>query len=229
MTRTSLLIVVLSIALASACEDPPPPTFRVTFTATSDDVKLPGVELTIAGRSVGQTNANGELQINLHGREGAAIPYRVRCPAGHRELTNAFSLTLRSFRGIAPQAHARGVEVAVHCLPSDRYAAVVVRTGGRVDIPVKIQGEEVTRTDSGGVAHLLLRLAPETSFRVALDTSANPRLTPANPAETFTLNDADDIFIFDQQFTETRPPRPPHRPRPPVDHGPVNLTHQRRR
>ncbi|MBK8169945.1 MAG: hypothetical protein IPK60_06335 [Sandaracinaceae bacterium] len=221
MIRTSLL--AFALVFLAGCEDPPPPSFRVTFTAVEDDVKLAGVEVNVAGHSIGRTNANGELQANLLGREGASVPYRVRCPVGHREFPNPFSLTLRSFRGIANHNNARGVEVSINCLPTERYAAVVIRTGGRADLPVMLQGQEVTRTDSGGVAHLLLRFSPNSNFRVSLDTSSIPRLSPANPAEIFTLTDADDIFIFDQQFTETRPPRRRRPPPGPVFTGPIRI------
>lgn len=223
MIRLRTLAYAFLLLCAACGDDEPPPTFRVTFVAAADDSRLPGVEIRVAGRPIGRTSDNGELQVNLLGREGASVPYQIVCPAGYREVNNTFHLTLRTFGARAANAD-RGVEVTVRCLPALREAAIVVRTSGRAGLPVLIQGQEATRTDSGGVAHFMLRMAPNSTFRVAIDTSSLPRLVPANPSESFTLADADDIFILDQRFTETPVPRrPPRRPPPRPPSGPVRI------
>ena len=205
-----LALTALSASVAAsfvACEDPPPPPqFRVSFTALADANPLGGVEIAIEGRPLGLTDAEGALRASLQGREGAIVSYRVKCPPGHRDPEASPPLTLRQFHGLDPAGAARGVEITVQCRPSDRLAAVVVRAGGIANVPVLMQGQPVALTDSSGVAHLMLKLPPNTSFTMALDTSANPLIVPANPSQPFVVPDADEVLVFDAPLIEQRAP-----------------------
>jgi hypothetical protein len=226
--------VVLSACavLGAACDDPPPPpAYRVSFTALADDAPLPGVEVSVAGRPLGVTDAQGLLRANLQGREGAVVGYRVKCPAGHRNPEEPPPLTLRRFRGLDPAAAARGIEINVQCRPAERFAAVVVRAGGIPNLPVLMQGQPVAVTDASGVAHLLLKLPPATSFTMSVDTSANPRIVPANPSQPFVVPDADDVLVFDAPVVVQAPPPRRRRVvrRAPVFSGPVRIPSSGRR
>lgn len=209
-TVRALALTALSAVIAAlfiACGDPPPPPqFRVSFTALSDAAPLAGVQIGIGGRLLGTTNPEGVLRVNLRGREGAIVAYRVQCPAGFRDPEESPPLTLRQFRGLDPAAAARGVEITVRCRPTDRLAAVIVRTAGFANIPVLMQGQPVALTDASGVAHLMLKLPPSTNFTLALDTSANPRIAPASPSQPFVVPDADEILVFDSPLIEQRAP-----------------------
>jgi hypothetical protein len=224
--------LLVGAMLAGACEDPPPPpAYRVSFTALADDAPLPGVEISVAGRPLGVTGADGLLRANLQGREGAVVGYRVRCPAGHRNPEEPPPLTLRRFRGLDPAAAARGIEINVPCRPAERFAAVVVRAGGIANLPVLMQGQPVAVTDASGVAHLLLKLPPATSFTMSVDTSANPRIVPANPSQPFVVPDADDVLVFDAPIAVQAPPPRRRRAvrRAPVFTGPVRIPSSGRR
>jgi hypothetical protein len=90
---------------------------------------------------------------------------------------------------------------------------------------VKLDGREVTRTDSQGVAHFSAAAAPGTSFRVQIETGDD--LRPQSPTSTFVLGDEDNYFLFNQTFeNETRNGRRPHTRRP---RGPrrVGMGHRR--
>jgi hypothetical protein len=112
-----------------------------------------------------------------------------------------------------------------------RHGVVVVRAGGtgaasRAGLPVMVEGREVAQTDACGVAHVSLDMAPGQSFRVLLATAtASPMLRPQDPQLTFVFPDSDEIFAFDQNFSEEAPPAPErhtHRRRPPpTTAGPV--------
>ncbi len=230
----ALALTAVSAALGAgvvACGDPPPPPqFRVSFTALADAAPLAGVEIDIAARPLGLTGPGGVLRANLRGREGAVVGYSVKCPAGYRNPEDPPPLTLRQFRGLDPAAAARGVEITVQCRPSDRLAAVVVRAGGLANIPVLMQGQPVALTDSSGVAHLMLKLPPNTSFTMALDTSANPRIVPASPSQPFVVPDADEVLVFDAPLVEQaliKRRRVVHRG--PVFTGPVRIPSSRGR
>lgn len=229
-------LTALSASLAAlfvACDDPPPPAqFRVSFTALADANPLGGVEIAIGGRPLGLTNAEGFLRANLQGREGAIVAYRVKCPPGHRDPDESPPLTLRQFLELDPAAAAaRGVEITVQCRPSDRLAAVVVRAGGIANIPVLMQGQPVALTDASGVAHLMLKLPPNTSFTMALDTSANPLIAPANPSQPFVVPDADEVLVFDAPLIQHRAPVKRRRVvrQAPVFTGPLRIPSSSRR
>jgi hypothetical protein len=218
--RSLALLVTLGLGLLPACEDPAPPShYPVTFSAESDPgVSLPGVALTIAGAPQGQTGADGTLRIELTGDEGTAVPVAAQCPTGYRDAAPLSPIVLRTTVAVAGSAPA-SLRVTISCLPSSRRGVVVVRAGGegvapRVGIPVMIDGREVARTDSSGVAHVSLDMAPGQSVQVLLATAtASPMLRPQDPQQTYVFPDSDEIFLFDQNFAEERPAPPPRRSR----------------
>ena len=226
MRLTSLL--VLTVLLAGCEEERPPPTYRVTFTAKSDAEPLEGVRIVADGRPLGDTDEDGILRVDLTGREGQAVAVNAQCPPGHRAPEQLPLLTLRTFRGLDPAAAERGIEMTVACPPAERTAAVVIRTGDEgADLPVMMAGREVARTDESGVAHLVMEMRPHSTFRLQIDTSANERLQPQNPGATFTVPDADEIFLYDQPFQvkqRRRRWRPRRRePEPPTPMLPMRI------
>jgi hypothetical protein len=209
-----LLAAALLAATAGACasEPPPPDRFPVTFRAHAGE-PLAGVAISMnGGKLLGVTGPGGDLMITLTGKEGTTVPFRVACPDGYRPPRQMPALTLRRFTGLDPATAARGVEVSIECLPAERLAALVLKTG-EPDLPVLAQGREVARTDDSGIAHALVSLPPNSTFRVVVDTSDRPQLRPQHPATTLTLADADDIFLIDQRFEVDRP-RPVAKPTP---------------
>jgi hypothetical protein len=155
------------------------------------------------------------------------------CPQGYRSPDKATALLLRGYRSLSSPARAEPLGVEFLCRPAIRAAAVVIRAGGQADLPVQWHGREVARTDPHGVAHLLLQVAPNSTFTVGLDTSARPRLEPQSALFTFTIGDQDDIFMVDQPFAERPEPRRARRRKkptpPPPPGGPVRLDSRRKR
>lgn len=224
MTRSKLARLVLASSIATtalACEEPPPPPiFPITFVAESDPgVPLPGVTVTVAGAPPAQTGPDGSVRLELSGEEGTSVPVSATCPAGHRSAPALSPIVLRTTVGVGG-APAPGFRVSVQCLPETRQGVVVIRAGGtgtapRSGLPVMIEGREVARTDSSGVAHVSLNMAPGQSFQVLLATAtASPLLRPQDPQLTFVFPDSNEIFPFDENFDEVAPPAPPRR------HGP---------
>lgn len=194
-------VFVLMLAMLGCEEEAPPPTFRVTFTARSDGEPLARVRVVADGRPLGETGEDGALGVDLAGREGQAVTINAQCPEGHRAPEELPLLTLRRFRGLDPAAAERGIEVSIDCPPAERTAAVVIRAGDNGGgLPVTMSGRELARTDEHGIAHLVMHVQPHTTFRLRLDTSDNEDLRPQSPGATFTVPDADEIFLFDQPF-----------------------------
>jgi len=194
------------LALAACASEPQRTKFSVTFTVNPDE-PLPGVTVSLdGGKALGNTGKDGALRVTLSGREGTTVPFRVKCPDGYRQPTVMPVLTLRRFKGLDPAA--AGIKVNIECPPAERLAALVLKAG-KPDLPVMAQGREVARTDADGVAHAVMSMPPNSTFRVVIDTSQKPALHPQSPATTLTVTDADEIFLIDQQFQEDAPPPKP--------------------
>lgn len=205
MTATIAAIVSLG---ALGCSEPAPPPaepFVLTFAASSDPGQpLAGVAVTLDGEAVGETDAHGILRVQHGGREGEYVQVQVQCPEGHRDAEPVPPVALRRFERVADTAQDEGVRVSVDCPPTTRLAAVLVRADGQAGLPVRVGGREVARTDASGAASVVLRGSPQSTFRVELDTSSNPRLRPRDPMHLVTLADADDVFVFDPHLVEER-------------------------
>jgi hypothetical protein len=175
--------------------------FEVQFQASSDDGEpLAGVIIAGNGKKLGVTAADGTFTSHLRAREGSTLRPRATCPKGFREPLQPQPLTLRRFRSLDRKADE--LRVSIECRATERLVALVVNTDRRPDLPVVMDGREIGRTNSEGVAHLALRMAPNTTFRVALDTSDQRTLRPKSPTATFTVGDADSLVLFDQAFVE---------------------------
>ena len=197
---------ILLALIASCAAEPQRTRFSVTFTVNPEE-PLAGVTISLdGGKALGTTGKDGALRVTLSGREGTTVPFRVKCPDGFRAPHTMPVLTLRRFQGLDPAA--AGIKVTIQCPPAERLAAVVLKAG-RPDLPVLAQGREVARTDTDGVAHALMSMPPNSTFRVVVDTSAQPALRPQNPATTLTVADADEIFLIDQAFQVDEPPPKP--------------------
>jgi hypothetical protein len=77
-----------------------------------------------------------------------------------------------------------------------------------------MDGQPVGKTDTNGLAHLLVKAPPGLSFRIALDTTAHPALRPQNPSMTYTLGQADDVLLMDQPFQEKKARKKPKKKEP---------------
>ncbi len=224
MTLTSFralpFIGLLTWAWLLGCgEEPSDPSFPITFTATSDPgVSLAAVQLTANGLPLGQTDASGVLHANLTGPLGSTVQVGVTCPEGHRPPASSPLLTLRHVESLDPTAAGLGLQVSIACTPLTRHGIVIVRAGGehpQAGLPVLIDGRELARTDTSGVAHVPLEMPAGQSFQVLLATADHPNLRPESPPRTFTFPDSDELFVFDQPFAvEESPPPTKHRPRP---------------
>ncbi len=224
-------LCVAALGLAAACdEEKPPQRYRLTFEVYSDLLPLPGAELLIRARSMGRTDAAGTLQLELPGRDGLVVPVTVRCPEGTRGPAQPIDVTLRTLNILDRASALRGLVNRVNCPPNDRSVAVLVRTGGRANVPVYFQGHEVSRTDESGLAVMTFRVRPSTPLQLAMNTAELTTLRPQNPTRQFLTPDADDVLVWEQEFHEEGP-APSARPRPrpgiirriPVRIGPTRM------
>jgi hypothetical protein len=94
-----------------------------------------------------------------------------------------------------------------HCAPTFLRHVLLVRTGGRPGLPIRVLGEIAGRTDADGVAAIAVDGAPADEVEVSIDTSGAPRLRPISPARRIALPATRTFFFFDQEFEEKRGPR----------------------
>jgi hypothetical protein len=212
LVRVSKKAIVTACSFAlilGACgeDDEPPPRYPFTFSATVDNQPLEGVSITVNEQVAGTTNGEGLLQQDLTGPEGAPVSVGAQCPEGYTLRGETQVHTLRRVISLDPATSQRGIQVQFACAPEHRDAVVIVRAADRVGLPVELDGREVGRTDANGVAHVHVRMAPQTSFQLRIATASNERLRPQNPSRSFTVPDRDEVFVFDQPFEEEAPPR----------------------
>ena len=203
-------LLAVALFMVAACDDEPvaPPTYPFTFTAHSDGDPLEGVQILIEGTALpALTNDEGVLRHQLVGPEGAPIRITAACPEGHRSPAVAETRTLRRVVGLDPASQDRGIQVTFECPPEHRDVVVIIRTNEQADLPVFVDGQERTRTDASGAAHIHMRVQPNHSFQVRIATAQNPLLRPVDPTHPFTVPDQDAVFTWERDFEEERPVR----------------------
>jgi hypothetical protein len=225
-----VLGVAATVVIAGGCKDGPEiKRYRVTFEVRVDRAPAVGARLMIRDRPVAQTNAEGIAQIVLPGNDGTTHAIRVVCPPGTTGPAEPIPVTLRTLELADREAARRGIVQTAQCTPNERTLGVVVRTDGQSNIPIFWQNREIARTDQGGVAHLTFRVRPQTPVQLELRTGDNPLMRPVNPRQIFSVNDGDDVQVWDQTVTLEAAPRA--RPRPRAPRGPqvirpVRITNQ---
>jgi len=204
MGSRSLAIALLAVMGACSGGSSDRAVFDLYFEARNDTGQpLAGVTISGNGKQLGVTGKDGVLHTWVRAKDGSNLRARAVCPEGYREPVQPAPMRLRRFRSI--QRSDRGeLRVSIECRASERLVALVVNTNKRSDLPVLMDGREIARTNAEGVAHIALRVAPNSTFQVALDTSAYASLRPKSPLGTFTVGDSDSLVVFDQDFAEEK-------------------------
>jgi hypothetical protein len=183
---------------------------------------MPGAQILLRDRELGITDATGAFRMQTPGVEGTAVELTVRCPNGFTSPQQPVTLVLRSMVTLDRAQQGTGAETTTECPPSQRIAAVVVRTPNRANLPILYNGHEITRTDLQGVAHMIFRVAPGESIPLRIDTTAQPTLRPQNPQLVVSTRGGDDVYVASQSFDEEIP-RAVRRPSGPRAVGPVRV------
>lgn len=170
---------------------------------------LPGVPLLLDGARATVTDARGQARTLVQARRGRRVELRPACSSQYRR-SEARSVLLSS-RG----ERRAPLTLRLVCAPLERTLAVVVRAPGGAGFPLRADGQVIATIGEDGLAHALLRRAPDTTLRLSLDTGSAPRVLPQFPAREVHVADRDEIVVFDQAFTQAPAVRIPARlPRP---------------
>lgn len=216
--RAALLALGCALCPALACSQAEPPRVTrlpATIRARSPDgLGVAGVRVWADGRELGTTDAEGQLGTTLEGKEGARVAITSACPPAYRTLDERRELTMRRLHATPNQPTASRLQLTLTCEPLELLTALVVRIRGELTsgLPIRVRDQVVGQTGPDGTAHLVLRTRPDASLTVELDTSAEARLAPINPVQTFQLGKEPSVLVFDQTLTRPRAARRGLRP-----------------
>lgn len=171
--------------------------YEVVIAARGDDqAPLGGVQILLAKRPLGTTDASGSVRLSLIGNEGDVTALHVKCPDGFASPDKPIAVGLRHFTDDSPPPR-----FETQCVPLVRSFVVGVRAQKGAHLPIRRLNRVVGQTDGDGVAHLLIQAAPRDQVVLTLDTSAMELLRPQNPTLTFVASDQDQLVLLEQKFT----------------------------
>jgi hypothetical protein len=201
--------------VALSCAAPPAPS-QYPFTVFCRDDQgqpLAGVKLHGAETWEAQSPASGAIKTSLRGIEGQVVVLRAECPEGYQRTVTTLPVSLRRFANAQTTP-----QFEVICKSLLRSIVVAVRAENGSNLPVTYLGEAVDTTDAFGAAHVLLKVPPEETLELALDTRSQPHLRPQNPSQRFKVPTTDQWLLLEQDFVAHVPKKKP-RARPTI----VNL------
>jgi hypothetical protein len=181
------------------CSAPPPPPLLIKVLVQSDPGSpLAGATIGSGGRTVGTSGVDGMATLTLRGDEGQSFDLSVTCPDGYKSPTSPLTVTLRH---LSEPSKVPVYETS--CPPTTRTVVVAIAATNGPNLPVLYLGREIARTDSSGAADVLLRVPPGEQFSLTLSTADKgaEAMRPQNPVASFSVKDADDVFVFAQRFT----------------------------
>jgi hypothetical protein len=202
MRKSLLAALLIPSAACNAFKPVPPPPQEIIVHVSGDPGQpLKDAAFLYTGRQVATTGADGIGKLKLTGKDGEAFEIAVSCPEGFQSPSKPISVILRRLADPT-----KVPEYEVTCPPTARTVVVAVRADGGANLPVMYLGREISRTDSSGSAHVLLKLKPDETFDLILSTTdkGNERLRPQNPFASFVVKDRDDVFTFDQKFEQEK-------------------------
>jgi hypothetical protein len=219
-----------SLGCLGACLAPVAvPDQKVAFHVTSDPGKpLEGARILLDERELAKTGPDGVALVSFHAAIGNVVRVAVRCPQGHTSPTDAISVGLRGVVG-----EGKRPEYEVSCPPTARSFVVAVRADNGANLPVLYEGQEVSRTDASGAAHVLVSAAPGEQFALTLGTDEKnaAHLRPHNPTVTFVAGDRDEILTMEERFVDDAAPAPvvhrKHADGPVKVDGPIRIVSRR--
>ncbi len=214
----ALLVPALpALGACNALKSVPPPPQEVVIRIASDPGKpLKDAELFHSGKKVAVSDEEGVAKLSLTGKDGESFDLFVKCPEGFQSPAKPIQVLLRRLADPTKKP-----EYSATCPPMVRTVIVAVRAENGADLPIMHLGREVARTDASGAAHVVLKVKPEESFDLVINTSGEgkERLRPQSPAESFTVKDHDEVFVFDEKFDLERVRKGGPRRRGPIKIG----------
>ena len=200
------LLQLLPLCLLHGCEtvshEPKPNGYELVVHVESDPSRpLSGARLLHSGRELGVSAADGRVAVRAAGSEGERLELEIACPIGFRSPEVPLNVTLRHAAGSSERP-----EYFAACPPLTRKLVIAARLEHGVNLPIRYLGRELARSDSDGIAHLLLEAETDKTVELTVDTAEQPQLRPKSPTARFRIGDRDDVVLLAQTFQI--PPKP---------------------
>lgn len=192
---STLLLTGCSLLDAPASTEKPT-SFPVVLSIKSDDKPVAGAKVLNGKQVLGSTNESGKVRLELKGKEGETLQLTVQCPEGLASPEKPIAVGLRVMAAGSPEPSFQS-----ECVQLTHEIVVGVRAERGANLPVLYLDEVVGHTNSEGVAHVKLKVAPKEQITLRLDTTSNPSLRPQNPTLTFVASDKDEMVLLEQKFT----------------------------
>jgi len=189
----------LFLAVLTACEkDSPPldPVFLEIIVEADPGERLSAVSVRVDGEALGQTGYDGALRTRIFSAPGRVHEVAHECPVGYLDSQKSKSIRMRRYASDQPMP----IQLKLECRPLTRIAAFIVRAKNGPGLPVSVNGERVTTTNSFGVAHFSRSGPAGTEYVVELDASDHPTLLPRSAATLVTAPDSNELFIITPSF-----------------------------
>lgn len=208
-----LSILLTALTLLGACgeEPPPPPPERQTFTieatvVTDAEVPVAKVPILLDGKVVGLTDAKGTFTGTLSELPGETVTLGATAPDGYRII--AGENVTEVLKTATVNNTVSGVPVflatTLESLKKDYFVWVKADCGEDASDcggwPVKLDGEEVAKTNRLGYAHFAFTRQPRTDVSIEIGTSG--AFKPENPTYELTLDSDSTVYRLGQEFKD---------------------------
>jgi hypothetical protein len=188
-----LLSVVGLMALPCISCKPEPP-FEISIRVLSDGNPLPGAVVMKGGKDGPATGPDGRVVVKIPGQEGEVVDLMVRCPPDYVSPKTPIGAGLRRI------ANGKLPEYQTSCPPAVRHLVVAVRADAGPNLPVRVLGRVVGKTDPNGAFTFALPLKPGDGVELTFDTDGIDRITPKNPSAQIVMSQYDDVVTVSQKF-----------------------------
>lgn len=196
MNRLPLLPLCLLLGCETVSHQPKPNGYELVVHVESDPSRpLVGARLLHGGQELGASGADGRVTVRATGSDGERIALEVVCPGGYRSPEAPLNVTLRHAGGSNERP-----EYFAACPPLTRKLVIAARLEHGVNLPIRYLGRELARSDSDGIAHLLLEGETDKTVELTIDTTEQPQLRPKSPSARFRIGNQDDVVLLAQTF-----------------------------
>ncbi|MBN2718956.1 MAG: hypothetical protein JXX14_24125 [Deltaproteobacteria bacterium] len=209
-----MIIVLLLIAISTTgCKKKDPlDRWQVQVVVTDDEsLPVPGATVRV-DKSKTTTDKSGLAKKKIWGREGDSVYTDVRCPPNW--LTTSADGNRLVLKKVLSDSNSADPTIVVRfrCIPRQKDHILIVKSNGKADLPVQLNGRTIARTNKDGIAQTVISGRQDEQIHLTLLTTEHPQLVPRNPSVLISLPPQRKILLFEQTFTDTPVPMP-HRKR----------------
>lgn len=211
MSKIPVILALLMLTSSCGEEAAAPPAAPLNFSVeatvqTDSDVAVPNVAITLNGKIVGRTDADGKFSATLTEVPGESVTLGAIAPDGYRIIKG--EEVSEQLKTATLSGTVSGVPVflatTLESLKKDYFIWVKTGCGDHAaecaGWPVMVDGVEMTKTNSLGYANFSFTREPYTDVEVTIQTPG--AFVPANPTYAVSLEANATVYRLEQQFKD---------------------------